>query len=166
MLEVIEANPNAVTALATVALTFVTVVLVFITGYYGYENRQMRIEAQKPQIVIAPYPDHLCVENKGAGIAYDVQFKFKCDALINCAPVFFIKGLNHLEQGGSKGIRVSPRDDEEEEKQIKTPFKINVTYKDSRKKKYDESFCIDFNETEDVSDMRRLVVHLGGSREA
>ena len=45
MLEVIVAIAAGGTGLATVALAV-------ITGYYAYENRQMRLDAQKPQIVI------------------------------------------------------------------------------------------------------------------
>ena len=45
MLEVIVAIAAGGTGLATIALAV-------ITGYYAYENRQMRIDAQKPQIVI------------------------------------------------------------------------------------------------------------------
>ena len=45
VLEVIVAIAAGGTGLATIALAV-------ITGYYAYENRQMRIDAQKPQIVI------------------------------------------------------------------------------------------------------------------
>ena len=177
MLEVIVAIAAGGTGLATVALAV-------ITGYYAYENRQMRLDAQKPQIVIylhqlfenvpartrthqwfgQQYDEHtparekietyICVENIGPGIAYDVRFekvpKFKPDLLIESTPVF-TKGVNHLKPGGLKAIRIEPYA-EEHEKQIKAPFKINVTYKDSRKKKYGEPFCIDFNETQGVLD--------------
>ena len=177
MLEIIVAIAAGGTGLATIALAV-------ITGYYAYENRQMRIDAQKPQIVIylhqflenvpartrtrrrsGQYYEHhtparkkietyVCVENIGPGIAYDVRFekvpKFKPDLLIESAPIF-TKGVNHLKPGGLKGIRIELYT-EEHEKQIKAPFKINVTYKDSRKKKYGEPFCIDFNETRGVLD--------------
>ena len=177
VLEVIVAIAAGGTGLATVALAV-------ITGYYAYENRQMRIDAQRPKIAIYLHrfvniesgrlrtvrmpresfldespakktlKTYLCVENIGPGIAYDVRFekvpKFKPDLLIESAPIFS-KGVNHLKPGGLKGIRIELYT-EEHETQIKTPFKINVTYKDSRKKKYGEPFCIDFNETQGVLD--------------
>ena len=97
MLEVIVAIAAGVTGVATV-------VLAGITGYYAYENRQMRLDAQKPKIVIylhqifenvpartqthqrsGQYYEHtparkriktyICVENIGPGIAYDVRFE-------------------------------------------------------------------------------------------
>ena len=178
MLEVIGAIAAGGTGLATIALAV-------ITGYYAYENRQMRIDAQKPKIVIylhqffenvpartqtrrrsgQDYEHHtparkriktyICVENIGPGIAYDVRFekvpKFKPDLLIESAPIFS-KGVNCLKPGGLKGCLIQ-LSTEEHEKQIKTPFKIDVTYKDSRKKKDGEPFCIDFNETQGVLDV-------------
>ena len=188
MLEVIVAIVPIVvgvtTGAATVALAVITGRYVRLTKNILEENRQMRLDAQKPKIVIylhqffenVPartqtrrrsgqyYEDHtparkqiktyICVENIGPGIAYDVRFekvpKFKPDLLIESAPIFS-KGVNCLKPGGLKGCPIQSFT-EEYEKQIKTPFKINVTYKDSRKEKYGEPFCIDFNETQGVLD--------------
>ena len=156
MLEVIVAHANAVTA-------FATVVLVIITGYYAYENRQMRLDAQKPKIAIAPYcfvdqtrRTLIClhIENIGPGPAYDVQFEtdanFRLDTWISLGDIYIFKnGINYLKPGGEKNCAITRN---ELERQKETPLKFDVTYKDRRNKEYSESFDIDFNETRGVLD--------------
>ena len=157
MLEVIVAIAAGVTGLATVVLTG-------ITGYYAYENRQMRIDAQKPKIAINPYCSLvretsitlicLRIENIGPGPAYDVQFEtdlnFRLNMSISLGDIYiFKKGINYLKPGGQKNCQITQN---ELERQKETPLKIAVTYKDWRNKEYNESFCIDFNETRGVLD--------------
>ena len=157
MLEVIVAIAAGVTGLATVVLTG-------ITEYYAYENRQMRIDAQKPKIAINPYCSLvretsitlicLRIENIGPGPAYDVQFEtdlnFRLNMSISLGDIYiFKKGINYLKPGGQKNCQITQN---ELERQKETPLKIAVTYKDWRNKEYNESFCIDFNETRGVLD--------------
>ena len=157
MLEVIVAIAAGGTGLATIALAV-------ITGYYAYENRQMRIDAQKPKIAINPYCSLvretsitlicLRIENIGPGPAYDVQFEtdlnFRLNMSISLGDIYiFKKGINYLKPGGQKNCQITRN---ELERQKETLLKIAVTYKDWRNKEYNESFCIDFNETRGVLD--------------
>ena len=157
MLEVIDAIAAGGTGLATIALAV-------ITGYYAYENRQMRIDAQKPKIAINPYCSLvretsitlicLRIENIGPGPAYDVQFEtdlnFRLNMSISLGDIYiFKKGINYLKPGGQKNCQITRN---ELERQKETLLKIAVTYKDWRNKEYNESFCIDFNETRGVLD--------------
>ena len=157
MLEVIVAIAAGSTGLATIALAV-------ITGYYAYENRQMRIDAQKPKIAINPYCSLvretsitlicLRIENIGPGPAYEVQFEtdlnFRLNMSISLGNIYiFKKGINYLKPGGQKSCRITRN---ELERQKETPLKIAVTYKDWKNKEYNESFCIDFNETRGVLD--------------
>ena len=157
MLEVIVAIAAGGTGLATIALAV-------ITGYYAYENRQMRVDAQKTKIAINPYCSLvretsvtlicLRIENIGPGPAYDVQFEtdlnFRLNMSISLGNIYiFKKGINYLKPGGQKNCQITRN---ELERQKETPLKIAITYKDWRNKEYNESFCIDFNETRGVLD--------------
>ena len=157
MLEVIVAIAGGGTGLATIALAV-------ITGYYAYENRQMRIDAQKTKNAINPYCSLvretsitlicLRIENIGPGPAYDVQFEtdlnFRLNMSISLGDIYiFKKGINYLKPGGQKNCQITRN---ELERQKETLLKIAVTYKDWRNKEYNESFCIDFNETRGVLD--------------
>ncbi len=164
MLEVIVAIAVIITGVATFVLAVTTWRYVRLTKDILEENRQMRIDAQKPKIAINPYCSLvretsitlicLRIENIGPGPAYDVQFEtdlnFRLNMSISLGNIYiFKKGINYLKPGGQKNCQITRN---ELERQKETPLKIAVTYKDWRNKEYNESFCIDFNETRGVLD--------------
>ena len=142
----------------------VTTILVGITFYYARvtkkileENRQMRIDAQKPEVVIRLFSfinefshpfARFCVENKGSGPARDVEFHDVPPIPIQ--PVtslqdqpFICYGIGYLAPGEQKTIDLGAK---AHLKLNKLEHKITVTYQDSRKKKYKETFRLDFRQ--------------------
>ena len=150
------------------------VVLVCITGYYAWltnkyvrltkntleENRQMRLDAQKPKIAIYLHTvyvlrkgrseTYLRIENIGPGPAHDIHFetdpsfKISESQSIGRIPIF-VEGINYLQPRGQKNCWIDTR-------LRQTPLKIAATYKDLRDNEYAEYFCIDFNEIHGVLD--------------
>ena len=160
----LNTNSGAITAIATV-------VLVGITGFYAWvtkkmleENRQMRIDAQKPEIAIYLRPEKtkimsnsettsmfLYVENIRMAPAYDVEFT--TDLTVDLPGALSLRDIGFLEFGvrylppGQKrksflGNRLYGGFNALMQKQLK----IAVTYKDSVDEKYDECFYLDFQE--------------------
>ena len=164
MLEVVVAIATSATGFATFVLAFITWRYVRLTKDILEENRQMRIDAQKPKIAIAPHCTlmhdrrttliYLLIENIGLGPAYDVQFETDLNFMLNVAvslrDVYILReGINYLKSGGQKSCLITPN---EIERQKGTPLKIAVAYKDRRNKTHRESFCLDFNEVGGVLD--------------
>ena len=150
-------------------IEILTFLLVCITGYYAFltsryvrltrqaleENRQMRLDAQKPDIAIRllsstnEYGDlfaQLCVENIGSGPARGVQFHDVPPILIQ--PITLLQhfpliryGISYLVPGEKKTIDLGS----ESQLNLKElEHKITVTYQDSRKKEYKKCFPLDF----------------------
>ena len=154
-------------------IEILTFLLVCITGYYAFltscyvrltrqaleENRQMRLDAQKPEIgiyldvqsKIAAYCVDLYVENIGPGAAYDVKFttdlSFYLDENKPLEEVPFLRyGISYLQPGQRRKGNLNEfsllKVDEIRQKRLK----IAVTYKDAMSKKYERCFCLDFRE--------------------
>ena len=150
----LNSNSGAIIALATI-------VLVCITGYYAWvtkkileENRQMRIDAQKPNIGIhlravnksGNIFAQLYVENIGSGPARDVKFPevpaFRLNAWASFPDIPFLRyGIGYLAPGKERteclGTKSQLNLDE-------LKHTITVTYQDSRKKEYKKCFPLDF----------------------
>ena len=143
----LNANSGAITGISTFVLACVTI-------YYAWVTRQMRIDAQTPDIAIrllSSTNEHdnlvaqLCVENIGSGPARGVQFHDVPPIQIQLA---FIKdfpliryGISYLVPGEKKTIDLGS---EYELNLNELEHKITVTYQDSRKKEYKKCFPLDF----------------------
>ena len=162
LIDGLNGNAGAITGIATV-------VLVGITGYYAWvtkkmldENRQMRIDAQKPDIAIYLHLEkkipithiYLYVENIGMAPARDVKF--------NIDPSFSLPGDKSLQDANllnlvNLGIGYFPPGRQRKcllanevmagfSDLMQKQLKITTTYKDSASRKYKNSFCLDFRE--------------------
>ena len=154
----LNTNSGAIIALATI-------VLVGITGYYALVTRQMRFDAQKPEIAIYPRLEnrdiisnklslfhlYLRVENIGVGPARDV--KFSIDPSFNppgdksLQEVNFLKlGIGYLPPGHQKECLIADQTMEGFSKLMQKQLQIATTYKDSANRKHEASFRLDFRE--------------------
>ena len=158
----LNSNSGAITGIAALITAIATVVLVGITAFYAWvtkkmleENRQMRIDAQKPDIVIRLFSftneygnifAQLCVENIGSGPARGVQFHDVPSILVQ--PITLLQnfpliryGISYLVPGEKKTIDLGS---ESQLNLNELEHKITVTYQDSRKKEYKKCFPLDF----------------------
>ena len=154
-------------------IEILTFLLVCITGYYAFltsryvrltrqaleENRQMRLDAQKPQIAI--YLDSYTetwtfidfyVENIGVGSAYGVEFSGDLSIKLNNTrslekevPILRT-GISYLAPRQKRKYQLGKASDLHINELKQKPLKITVTYKDSVNKKYKEPFCLNFRE--------------------
>lgn len=128
------------------------------------------IKAGKPkvEVFLRPHDIHFsvfmfCIENVGAGPAYDIQFadvSFKPDGNVQLSiPLddigFFKKGITYLGTGERiEHFLVSSIGNLD--KLVKSPLKMSITYRDSKTKDspkslYNEDFCLDFGEFEGLT---------------
>lgn len=143
---------GAITAIATVVLSV-------ITGIYVYLTRRLVKAANEPRIEINSRLEalkggyrygYLCVKNIGTGAAYDVQFDTDLSFSFGNRPslgnIGFLKhGIGCLlpaEVRESSVVKLVYVDKE----LIKKQLNIKVTYKDSINKKHQKCFCINFRE--------------------
>ena len=147
----LNTNSGAIIALATV-------VLVGVTIFYAWVTRQMRLDAQKPNIAIYPvvrrriYPHvDLYVQNIGPGTAYDVKFPSDLSFKLGSNPpleeaLFLRHGIGYLLPGQRREYNLNDSPPLDFNDLTPRELKIVVTYKDSMSKKYERRFCIKFRE--------------------
>ena len=163
----LNTNSGPIIAIGTVAVAAATVVLVGVTIFYAWvtkkmleENRQMRIDAQKPEIVIYPYLDvshrlfahvDLLVENIGRGAAYDVKFTTDLSFSLNekkpleKAP-FLRYGISCFLPGERRTHNLNNAPPLGFNEISHQQIKIEVFYKDLMSQTYERCFCINFRE--------------------
>lgn len=165
-------NAGAITGIATV-------VLVGITGYYAHVtkkmlevNRQMRIDAQKPEVAIRLRCEkthyeggsnykrrvqitrvNLEVENIGGGPAKEVGFTidpaFKLPGNQSLGEIDFLKhDIAYLPPGLTRECVLGERQMSGFIELMQTQLDIKVSYKDTLKNEYDECRIINFREYE------------------
>lgn len=150
------------TGIATVVLAIITWKYVRLTKHILEEQRLMRLDANKPEIVVSllPHETHinwvmLCVENIGTGLARHVKFTANPSSIPSfdtpLEEIGFLKREIKVFAPGRKmqSFLVSAVDKFEELDQ--QPLKITVTYKDSENGEYKEDFPLDFSELEGLS---------------
>lgn len=166
-----EEHSETIIALAAVVQVGVAIILAFITAYYAHvtkkildENKQMRIDAQKPNIEI--YLDtetdsmlrrlgatrvRLHVDNIGAGTAYDVRFTidrpFRIHDRLTVEDIPFLsQGISLFPPGHTRvhnlGDTLTSGINHLREKQLN----IKVKYKDSMQKECSKNFPLNFRE--------------------
>ena len=160
----LNSNSGTITGIAAIITAFAAAVLVVITGFYAWvtkkmleENRQMRIDAQKPDIAIRLFSvanqlshtfAHFNVENIGSGPARDIEFRDVPPIRIHPGlPLeyfpFLRYGIGYLAPGEKKTVHLGAKS---QMNRNEIEHKITVTYRDSRKTKYEDSFILDFRE--------------------
>ena len=150
------------TGIATVVLAIITWRYVRLTKHILEEHRLMRLDANKPEIVVSllPHETHfawvmLCVENIGTGLARHLKFTADPSSISSfdtpLEEIGFLKREIEVFAPGRKmqSFLVSAVGKFDELKQ--QPLKITVTYKDSEDGEYAETFPLDFSELEGLS---------------
>ena len=148
-----------ITAIATVVLAFVTWCYVRMTRDTLEENRQIRLNAQKPIIAIYLRSEtdgytsvYLCVENIGAGPAYDVEFttdlSFTLDSTRSLGGEVPIlgRGLRYFPPEQKREFFLSSGSISGHNELMQSQLEITTAYKDSRNELYEERFRLDFRE--------------------
>ena len=160
--EAVMGISSIITGIATFVLAIVTIVYVCLTRRILKEQRLMRLDANKPEIVVSllPHETHiawvmLCVENIGTGLARHLKFTADPSSISSfdkpLEEIGFLKREIEVFAPGRKmqSFLVSAVGKFDELKQ--QPLKITVTYKDSEDGKYADTFPLDFSELEGLS---------------
>lgn len=150
------------TGIATVVLAIITWRYVRLTKHILEEHRLMRLDANKPEIMVSllPHETHLawvmlCVENIGTGLARHLKFTADPSSISSfdrpLEEIGFLKREIGVLAPGRKmqSFLVSAVGKFDELKQ--QPLKITVTYKDSEDGEYEEEFPLEFSELEGLS---------------
>ena len=156
-------------AIATVVLVGITWRYVRLTRETLEENRQIRLDTQKPEIAItvsgiqayqqsrSGFPTaivSLCVENIGQGPATNVEFDIDCNFRVpgheSIRKTDFVEhGIGYLQPRDRKQCRFFSINPDGYDELIQTPLNIKMTYKDSLHKEYTVCRRINFREHED-----------------
>lgn len=161
----LNANSGAITAFATVIVAIATGVLAWITWRYAKTTDKILKASDKPEILIYLFPSegnsrciNLCIQNIGTGFASDIIFDG--DDLDFIPPMLFVniplkemsifkKGIDYLAPGKKIEIPlfITHGMGDASEKTLT----IFVTYEDSMRKKYDDSFPLNLSKWVDFS---------------
>ena len=156
----LNSNSGAITGIAAIITAIATVVLVGITAFYAWVTRQMRLDAQKPEIAIFLRPHEssirfivLCIQNMGGGPAKNVQFTCTSDAILSPLFIGYIKhGISYFAP--SQKIEDIIMDVHGQSAEVmQTPVEITVTYKDSMNKECKNTFPLNFGLYQGVRQM-------------
>ena len=151
-------NAGAIQAIATVALVGITAYYAWVTKKMLDDNRQMRIDTQKPVIAVyaAVYDNPfrcvgLVLQNTGVGAAWDVEFTLDRSVKIGhnrtLESVRFLDGLDHIPPKYERRESLCEHADDEYKKLMKKQVAITVTYKDSMGNEYKCPRSINFNKS-------------------
>ena len=172
IIDVITAAIGIITAAATVTLAVITWRYVRLTKDYVSlarealeESRQMRLDAQKPEIAVYLRLEkeeiyltrpkgsavNLYVDNKGMGPAYDIKFttdlSFALSNKRSLQEVGFLEhGIHVLPPGEKRKHRLSDEWADGYRDLMQKHLQIAVVYKDSRNEPYKDCFPLDFRE--------------------
>ena len=154
----LNSNSGAITAIATV-------VLVGITAFYAWVTRQMRLDAQKPEIAIylrlektdlipkkmGIFYIYLYVENIGMGPARDVKFSidpsFNLPGDKSLREVSFLElGIGYLPPGHQRKCFLANQTMTGFSELMRKQLKITATYKGATSRKYENPVPLDFRE--------------------
>lgn len=157
IIDIITVSIGLIAAGATVVLAIITWRYVRLTNDILEENRQMRIDAQKPDIAIRLHPHtnelgdmfaQLHVENNGSGPARSIKFHDVPPIPVHLGPLlqyfpFFRYGIGYLAPGDRKKVHLGGK---AKLNLNELEYKITVTYRDSGRRKYRDTFSLDFRE--------------------
>ncbi len=155
-LDFLNRNSGAIGVLANSVLVFITAIYVYLTWKLVRETRQMKVAQTVPKVIVYVRPRDnainwfdLVVQNVGASPAYDVSFSVH--------PDFRFGEGRHISDLGliKDGIRFLPNEDkiqffftsllEDFDYKVKTPFHIDVKYKDGKGKEHEGRCFINFS---------------------
>ena len=152
----LNSNQGALSALFSCLLCVLTFFYVWLTYTLVLENRKTRQLLSAPKILVYARPRtewinfvDLTIENIGQGMALNVHFKLDPDFefMQGCflrATGFVKNGLDHF--GPNEKIQIFLTNlVEDYQKKLENPFKIEVSYEDEEKRKYKDTFKIDFS---------------------
>lgn len=167
LIELLEANNNAIIAFSALITAIATGVLAVITYLYAKTTREILKASNKPEILIFLFPDethpycvNLCIENIGTGFAHKIYF---------AGDLSFVPMLPHgwkpLSENGilKNGIDYLPPGKKVEiflfmtntMEQSFSPgmltiseesLDITVTYRDSVNTEHEKNFQLEFNQ--------------------
>ena len=162
---------GGITGAATVTLAIITwryarytKDYVSLTREILEENRQMRLDAQKPDFVVYLRLEkeeivhtrpkgsvvNLYVDNKGMGPAYHIEFttdlSFGLSNKRSLDEVRFLHGIHFLSPGEKRKHRLSDEWADRFRDLMQKHLQIAVTYRDSRNESYPDCFPLDFRE--------------------
>ena len=158
----LSVSASVITGIATVVLAVITFYYVRLTGRILEENQLMRLDAHKPEIAVSLYLQKnqdtnrrvvvFRIENIGTGPARDVKFTTDCSVeLGGGTPLKRIgalkNGITYFGHGRTMEYIITDKN-RLNERETQTPIEIAVTYKDSAKHKYENTFRLDFGELE------------------
>jgi hypothetical protein len=174
ILEFLNLNSGAVTAISTVVLTIVTFVYVLLTRSISKETEIMRKTQTEPNISAIIQPDeryinwiNLIIQNIGLGPAYNVKFELNPDfedsdrhpnlddESINykLSDVGFIKnGLPYFAPNQKFQFYLTNLADNYQKK-LKKTFEIKVTYESNIHEPYSNTYLIDFSQQNGLSQL-------------
>ena len=149
-----------ITAIGTIALAIITWLYVRLTGRLSKANNTPEIaiylRAEKEALIHPDMPStnicvYLYVENIRMGPAYDVEFptdlSFTFPDQRSLGDVPFLRyGIRYLPPGQNRKHCIADDRIRGFEELMQKQLKIEVTYKDSMSKKYQNCFCLDFRE--------------------
>ena len=154
----LSVSASVITGIATVVLAVITFYYVRLTGRILEENRLMRLDAHKPEIAVSLCLQQgmtprlryvvLRIENIGAGPARDVKFitdfSLKRDGVASLESIDLLKnGITYFGHG--RAIEYILGDGHRlDGLKTQKPIEIAVTYKDSTKREYEDTFHLDF----------------------
>ena len=155
-------NSGAVTGISSIITSLATVVLVVITGWYVRLTEKLKA-TYKPEVLVSidylervirgVFSMAVSVKNLGQGVARKVKFggdiSFSPCGNNPLQEIDFLKdGYDVLPPGGGGSCRISgalkPLSDFDAQRQ--TLVVITVTYEDSVKNKYADTFRFDFSD--------------------
>ena len=163
ILEFLNLNSGAVTAISTVVLTIVTFAYVLLTRSISKETEMMRKAQTEPNISATSQSEEgyaslidLVIKNIGLGPAYNVKFEVNPDfedRLLICklSEIGFIKnGLQYFAPNQEFQILLTNMAENYQEK-LKKAFEIKVTYESNIHKPYNNTYVIDFSQQSGLS---------------
>jgi hypothetical protein len=158
ILEFLNLNSGAVTAISTVFLTIITFVYVLLTRSISKETEMMRKAQTAPNISVTIQSEEesinlidLIIKNIGLGPAYNVKFEINPDfedrfLSGKLSDIGFIKnGLPYFAPNQEFKILLTNITENDEEK-LKKAFEIEITYESNIHEPYSNTYLIDFSQ--------------------
>lgn len=156
-LNFLNSNTGSFNVLFTFFVAMATIVYAVLTWRLVSETEKLRIAQTEPDVsvIIQPHENwinfiDMIIKNIGSGPAYGINFKVNPD--FEFSKSNYLSKLNFIRDG----IRyLAPQQKfqffltsmvEDFDKKIKTPFDIEITYKNKFGKQYKNTFRIDFSE--------------------
>jgi len=170
VLDFLNLNSGSFNVLFTFIVALATGIYAILTWRLVAETEKLRIAQTEPDVsvIIQPREDwinfvDMIIKNIGSGPAYEVKFRVSPDFEFRKGE--YLSKLNFIENGIK---HLSPQQKfhfyltnmtEDFEKKIKSPFDMEVTYKNKFGKQYKNTFRIDFSELSGLNQLGEPPLH-------